>query len=254
MTLKMKLVSIILILFFSGCTEKDELTLPVRIHFKIWFKQREPDFVAYPYAEYFSFSEGQIGIQSISFEGKREAGEDVFFETDPKISIPTVEFGEQPGSISDFEIPQGIYNYIRWGISLKKIMSDELIDDNDLDSLHTGLVIKGYFNKIWWNLDGYGVADSTSAIPFVLTIDDIEQFSCISVNSNSGFGRGLSENKDYSAYMLLDLVYAFESISGESIDISGDILHQKIMISSRENKDLYTIILHRIATSTKVNI
>jgi hypothetical protein len=264
MTLKMKLVSIILILFISGCTEKDELTLPVRIHFRIGIDEDSFYDFDLPYGDHFSFTEGQSGIEMVQFEGRREAGGDIFFETDPKVSIPTVEFGEQPGTISVFDIPQGIYNYMRWDISLKKIMTDELIDDNDLDSLNTGLVIKGNYVQEWYKeyediyYGGfYWALDSVSERPFIFAINDTEQFSVMAFPTNPNRSIVLSENTDYIATLLLDLSYAFDSISRESFDkaeISGDNEHPVVIISRNKNKYLYEIILHRLELSSSVYI
>ena len=79
---KIRLTGIILILFFPSCTEKDELTLPVNVDFMISISDNSSN------DEYLTFTGGVIGIQKIGFEGKREAGEDVFFETDPKMDLP----------------------------------------------------------------------------------------------------------------------------------------------------------------------
>ena len=86
---KTKLVIITLILFIAGCREKDELTLPVKVSLNIgFFSGGDGD----PFDTYVYFTEGQIGIQKIQFEGRREAGRDVFFETDPNINLSTFEF------------------------------------------------------------------------------------------------------------------------------------------------------------------
>ncbi len=45
---KIKLVIIILILFISGCTKKDELTLPVKIHLKIGSNLENQEWVDIP--------------------------------------------------------------------------------------------------------------------------------------------------------------------------------------------------------------
>ncbi len=223
--------------------EKDELTLPVRVYFKIGISPENSTS-----SSYLSFTEGQIGVQGIQFEGKREAGEDIFFETDPKMNLQTFAFSTSEQTlISDFDIPQGIFNYMKWDINLKKIETEGYIDDDDTGSLSIGLVISGIYKYS----DG-------SSIPVIIAIDDTEQFS---VKSDDPVGNSrivLSSNKEYyEAVLLLAPVYAFSSISRESLeeaDISGDPGHQVIIISRNENEDLYENLLYRIALSARILI
>jgi hypothetical protein len=234
---KIKLASITLILFIAGCTEKDDLTLPVRVYFKIGISPE------YEYSDtYLSFAEGQIGIQRIQFEGKREAGEDVFFETDPQMNLQILAFstGINP-VISDFDIPQGIYNYMKWDINLKRI-----VIDNYTDSLSIGLVISGIYEY-----------SDLSSIPVVVYIDDTEQFTVKSSDLDGNSSIVLSVNKDYyEAILVLAPGYTFSSISRESLekaaDISRDRGHSAILISSSENEDLYENLLYRIEQSAKI--
>jgi hypothetical protein len=250
-----KLASIVLLLFITGCTEKDELTLPVTLKFKIDPGKMEPKYAGFPYVDYFSFTEGQMGIKSIQFEGKREYGDDIFFETDPRISY-SLELRGKPVTISDFNVPQGIYNYMKWNIFLKKIVTDELIEYNDTDSSNPGLVLKGYFNQIWYN-EEIDEIDSVSKIPFLLAIDEEEQFSFRTISGNENTSIVLSDKSEYSATLALNLLHVFDAISRESVEnaeTSGDSLNQKIIISRNKNKYLYEIILYRLATSTRVYI
>jgi hypothetical protein len=228
---KIKLVCITLILFIAGCREKDDLTLPVGVYFKIGISPENINSDTY-----LSFNEGQIGIQRIRFEGKREAGEDIFFETDPKMNLQTLAFstGENP-VISDFDIPQGIYNYMKWDINLKRIVTEGLFET---DSLSIGLIISGIYKYL-----------NGSHSHVIIAIDDTVQFS---VGSDVNPGIVLSVNKDYNeAIILLAPDYAFPSISRESLegaDISGD----SIMISRNENEDLYKNLLRPIVLSTRI--
>ncbi len=229
------------------------------MHFRIGIEKLNYRYGGFPYVEYFSFTKGRIGIQMIGFEGKREAGGDIYFETDPKINMPTIEFGEKPTLISVYDIPQGIYNYMKWDIYLKKIVSDQLIDYDDTDSLNTGIVIEGNFVQEWWDEDDgwWDLLDSVSIKPFILEIRDTEQFSVKAYPSNPYRSIVLSENTDYIATLLLDLPYAFDSISRESFEeaeISGYSEHPVVIISRNKNKYLYDIILNRLELSSSVYI
>jgi hypothetical protein len=257
-----KLVVIILVLFMAGCTEKDELTSPVRVHFKIALTGLGS--IQGWYAEYFEFTEGRILIQKIRFEGKREYGEDIFFETDPDIDLPIIEFGTQPyGSppalITGFDIPQGIYNSWKWDIYMKRIMTDELIADEAMDLHDIGLVIKGSFNQTWWSPEYYPFEDSTHSIQVLLAIDAAEQFSLMSkmsYNLEDSQEIVLSGWGDRQAIMYFDPYNAFETIKRESIEeaeVSSDINGQPIIIiSSDKNKHLYENILYRLSQSARV--
>jgi hypothetical protein len=231
---KIKLASITLILFIAGCREKDDLTLPVRVYFKIGISPENINSDTY-----LSFNDGQIGVKKIQFEGKREAGEDIYFETDPKMNLPTLAFSisENP-VISGFDIPQGIFNYMRWDINLKKIVNEGLIDT---DSLSIGLVISGTYKYL-----------NGSHSHVIIAIDDTEQFNVRSDDSDDNTRIVLSVNKDhYDAILLLAPDYAFRSISRESLeeaDISGD----SVIISRNKNKYLYDNLLFRIAQSARI--
>ncbi len=241
-----KLVIIIMILFLNGCIKKDDLTLPVKVDFKIGIADNPSK------DDYLTFNGGEIGVRRIQFDGKREAGGDVFFETDPKIIFPTLAFykSSQPVTISDFDIPQGIYNYMKWDINLKGIVIDELIDDDDedenedTDSPNIGLSITGKYTYL-----------SGTSITFIIAISNTELLSVRAFDPDENSRIVLSVDQDYEAILLFDPAYAFHSISRESLeeaDVSDDTGIELIVISSEENEDLYEDLLYRIAQSVKV--
>jgi hypothetical protein len=232
---KINLLCITLILFVAGCRieEKDELTRPGKIYLRIGIRGTGN--------EYLMFG-GQIGIQRIRFEGRREAGEDFFFETDPKMNLQSLEFGIEPVYISNFDIPQGVYTYMKWDIDLKKIAPGELFLLYDLDSLKPGLFISGNYDY------GYG---EEAPNPIFFVIDDTVKLSFRS-DDNARFI--LSENRDCVVVLSLDPKYAFSSISQDSIqklETLGTQGHQIILISSNKNEDLYKDLLDRIIRSAR---
>lgn len=240
--LKTILIIITLFLWISGCTEKDELAIPVKVHLKIGILEdpSEPNF---------AFSKGHIGIQTIQFEGIRESGGNIYFETDPEENFQTLGFGiKQLATISVYDIPQGIYYYMEWNISLKWIVTDELRYLDDAGSLDAGLVISGSYYPLG---EGYGLP----FVPIVIAIDDIEQLAVRAKDAENNSRIVLSENNIYEAIIWLDLSHAFQSISGDSImeaEISGNGQDGVVLISSNKNKELYTIVLDRIFRSAKV--
>jgi hypothetical protein len=236
---KIKAVAIILILIISGgCLKKDDLTLPVKVSFKIGI---QTDHIS-DY-QYLNISECQIGISSIQFEGKREAGGDIFFETDSKMNLQTLSFF-QPILITVFDIPQGIYDYMKWDISMKCINTEGLIEDRDGSFPCIGIILSGEYKY----LDG-------SEIPVVFAIDEPELFSVRAYDPNNYSRIVLSVNKEYEAIVFFAPGYAFLPISRESFEtaeVSGDSMNRKIIISSTQNEDLYEILLYRIIQSAKV--
>lgn len=233
-TFRLVLVSLIFILITSGC-KKDELTLPVKVYFKIGISHETS-------IDYLDFKECQIGIHNIIFEGKREAGGDIFFETDYKVNLPTLSF-LQPAIISDFDIPQGIYNYMKWNISLKCIDTGGLIEPRDENLPCIGVVISGEYTSL-----------TGSVIPFIFALDQPEKLSVQAYPPLDKPHIVLSVDKEYEATILFDLGKTFNPISRESFEkaeMTGDIGNQKIIISSLNNKSLYQILSYRIFQSAE---
>lgn len=242
---RIKLVILTLVIILTGCTKKDEFTLPVTVNLKI---DISPD----TYGDnYLNFTDGIIGIQKIQFEGKRETGGDIFFETDPEINFPSILFDsfDQTAQITDFDIPQGIYYYMKWNFALKEVVINEIADDDDdddddADSPKAGFAIYGSYSYL-----------NGTAIPVIFAVDKTEMLGVNSYSSDGTSSIVLSINKDYEAVLLFDPALAFHSISRESLeeaDVSDDNGSEIILISSDENDDLYQILLYRIFQSAKV--
>jgi hypothetical protein len=245
----LKLACIILILFISGCAiQKDELTLPVSVHLKVGISQDNSlD------TEYLNITECQIGIESFWFEGRREAGTAIYFQTDPKLNLPIITCFE-PVIISHFDIPQGVYNYMKWCIYLKSI-ENKIISDIEtagwgpfdwMDKSYSmnGIIISGYYES----MDG-------SEIPFMLGISAAEFLSVEAFYPDGKSTFVLSVNNEYEATLLFSPEDIFRSISRESFeeaeisDTNGDPI---ILITSVTNKELYEILLYRFLQYARV--
>ena len=106
---------------FLSC-EKDELTKPVRVNFE--FKlDRVP-----PTQGNVFFTAGSFDLQSITFTGDRDTGEDVTFMSD----FETVVLADLSTGFSDpsvnFDIPQGTYKTIRLLIDPDDVAPDIVIN------------------------------------------------------------------------------------------------------------------------------
>lgn len=229
---KIKLAGLILLLFLTGCTKNDEFKRPVKVFLKIGVSTESS--TGPQSNQYLDFTECQIGIQTIQFEGKRETGGDIYFETDSKIDLQTITF-LKPVIISEFDIPQGIYYYMKWDIYMKCMVEFTQC---------TGIVIRGQYSST-----------TGSGIPFVLTIEQPEEFSIRASDPENKSTIVLSAKKDYEATVLLDPVNAFSTITRESFEnaeISYENGNPEIVISRIMNEDLYMILLDRIFKSVKV--
>lgn len=232
---KTKLAVILLVLLITGCLKvpKDPDTLPGRIMLKISIADRGYD--VYPWFG------GCIGIQSIRFEGKRDVGEDVFFETDPETIIPVLDI-RTGGFISDFDIPRGVYNYMKMDIDLKRIVTKTLVD-LELDSLDLGLFFMGWYDYL------YG--DPYPPLQILFAIDDTVRLSFRS-EVNHKF---VLSDEESGVNLILDPYSVIQPIGQEiieNLEPSGHIGHQIILISSRKNKDMYDYILNKICQNAKI--
>ena len=239
--LKIKLVVIILFLAVTSCVEKDDLTLPVRVFFKIGISPNQ-----LPYYEYLDFTQCQIGIQSISFEGTREEGPDIHFVTNPALNLQTLSFNEKPTAISIFDLPQGVYSSMKWDISLKCIETERPIDDRNESSPCIGIIIKGNYT----NMGGF-------VIPFILAIDKPVLFSVMSFGPAGESTIVLSVDKEYEATVLFAPEEAFSAVDRqflEDAELSGDLSHPEIIISSVMNEELYLKLVFNIFLSASAVI
>jgi hypothetical protein len=229
---RIKLAGITLILLIAGCIEqeKDDLTLPVRVHFRIGLKADHDESAII-------IGISNIGIQDIQFEGIREAGGNVYFETDPKMDLSFNGYTLKNLPIFDYDIPQGIYNYMRWDIALKRIVTPAELED-DADSLSLGLVLYG----------SYELMDDPWYIPVIFAIDDTEEFIVRFADRIA-----LSSNKDYKVTMFLHR-NAFRLLNYEDAEITGEGDFQRIIITSTKNKDIYEKILYQLNRSASVDI
>jgi hypothetical protein len=237
---KIGLAGIILFLLFPGCTKKDDLTLPVKVYFKIGVSQTSPY-----NAEYFAFNECKIGIQSIGFEGKREEGGDVYFETNSHLNMQPFTF-LRPVQVAVFDIPQGIYYFMKWDLTMKCLNPEGLDDGRDESDPCIGVTISGNY-----------LTSNGPQVPFILAIDEAERFD---VTASDPLGKSiiaLSVNREYEATVLFDPEYAFHTITREAFEASevSDVKGKPtVIISSHRNTDLYMILLYRVFQNITISV
>jgi len=251
-----KIIGIILILFLAGCTKDDELKLPVKTDLVMEF--------AYPlgYAfqdsfdghiqetRFFKTSGGLIGIQKIDFEGIREAGENIFFETDLEMVMPITDIMFDKAVISNFDLPQGVYKYMRLDIYLQSVADEWFIDEETVSpelKLNTGFVIEGAYGHSWIDWDDPLLPINSFSIPVFIAIDKTERFTFRT------FKGAVIKQPDCEirlSFVLENVLTSLDYTSFEEAEISGEGSNQKIIISSTHNRDLYEIVLYRLGLST----
>jgi hypothetical protein len=254
---KTKLAVITFILLITGCREKDELTIPVNVQFKIGISQ---DSVLSN--GYLSFNSCQIGISDIWMDGRREAGEDVYFQSDIGMYNPPITCLE-PIVFTSYDLPQGVYESIKWSILMEGINLD----------LETDLMAKTFYSVLWnkydpWDFEGFpGTVFKTifitgsykslkgSVIPTILALSLYQPLNIRSYDPEGNSTIVLTADRKYEATLLFGIDDAFSSISRGSIE-NAEVSEYNglpvIIISDNINTDLYESLMNRILISIKV--
>ena len=249
-----KITGIILILFFAGCTKEDDLKLPVRTNMIMRINPYYLD--VNKEINEFQLIESKVSIQKIEFEGIREAGENVFFETDPDTNLSIVEveayiavntrYKGYDAAITDFDLPQGIYRSIRIDIYLNEISDNEITDNDEVDSPNIGWVITGKYGH-WKDYDEYFFGFPDFSFPIVFVVDSNEKFIFRTMQEV------VMKQPESEIVLNFNIIHAFYSLDYklfEEAEISGDSTDQKIIISNNQNKDLYDMLLYRLGMNT----
>jgi hypothetical protein len=232
---------------------KDEFTLPVRIYLSVKIgEQNKTD-------NTLSFERGEIVINGILFDGKREAGGDYTFNTESGNKFGPQDFYPQSQvqqELTYFDVPQGIYTMMKWKFELSDGLErfDEDDDEEgdieeeeeDDNTLTPGLILHG--NYI--NLDG-------EILEVRIEIDPFESFECLSITETGDNNINIISGNTYNAVLYFDPYFVFRAISIESLedaDCSDDEISPVLLISSDSNEELYEIILFRLQQSVKIVI
>lgn len=143
---KKSLPVIIVLLFLTGCLPKDELTLPAKVNFEFEFVAHEEwtDLKSGPPVQIpagrLSINRGNLLIEAIEFEGRRDEGKDVFFISNFTGPVKAdLETGESNRQVT-FDIPQGVYNRIEIDLYLG--------GDDEIPFVLEGTLRKGPFEEI----------------------------------------------------------------------------------------------------------
>ena len=232
----------ILVFTQQSCID-DEFTTPVRMSLSAIITEQNKT------NDTLSFGSGEIIINEIQFSGKREAGGDYSFNTEPGKKIGPQVFYPQSGNqheLAQFDFPQGIYTLMNWKFKLSDGLErlEEEDDDDDDDIGTAGLILQGSY------IDPEGVTQQVR-----IEIDPFELFECLSLADTGDENISIIAGSSYIAVLYVDPYYAFRGISSESLeeaDYYDDVIVPVLLISSDSNEDLYEIILYRLQQSVRI--
>jgi hypothetical protein len=223
-----------------SCT-KDEFTRPVRLSMSVQISEK------YKSNDNLSFESGEIVMQEVQFEGKRETGEDYSFNTESGKKFGPQDFYADSlhlDKITYFDLPQGIYTLMRWKFELSDGLERLVTDDDETDNETPGLILYGnYLNH------------NKERLLVRIEIDPFESFECQSITVTGDKNINILSGKIYNAVLYFDPYFAFRAISAASLedaDYPDDEISSVLLISSNSNKDLYEIILYRLQQSAKI--
>lgn len=224
----------------NGC-KKNELTHPVRVTLNISLEQTNG------LPSYLSLSQSAISIGSISFIGLRQQGSDIHFDTQPSTSQGTyvINAGQSAKYITYFDIPQGVYDYMNWGITLSEI-DDDVYDNFIIDSNDCGLLISGIYTK----LDG-------SKIPIYFLIDPLHKISFEANDFNGTNSISIIDGNTYDIIIELKPAEAISKISRDFFEqaaVENNEDNDYIVVSPETNLNFYQFFLFQLEETRKATV
>ncbi len=230
----------VMLLAITGC-QKDPMTFPAKVQFEFGMITTASDSQAADGIETrngsitrFTFNQGSLAINDISFEGRRQDADDVFFNApmDPVVVVNLAE-GTSNQAI-EFDIPQGIYKRMEF---IFEIGSPQ----------HIPLVVSGTAN----------IGGLHGEIPLRFEYEFAEPVRVVAK------AKGQENNEDIllqkenpaTARLEIDAEFLFRLIS-PGMMINADIEelegHPEIIINSSKNPSLFNMVAARVDQSFKI--
>ncbi len=231
--------SIALLFLVSSCIE-DDLNKPVRVDLEFLLEDNPLTI------SYVNFTNAVVALDRVRFYGIRDVGNDVLFTSRPDFSFGTFVIPAQQNTryVTYFEVPQGVYNMIRWDAELTEI-DDAVYDDVFVDSDDFGLIFEGTYTRL----------DGSTVLLFIAVDPAVLSFGTLNAGGNNVVS--LESTNNYTVSFELNPYLAMQGISRSLIeqaetDSEDDI--EFIEISSDENEDLYELVLFRLEKTFKAVI
>ncbi|MFN2395563.1 MAG: lamin tail domain-containing protein, partial [Bacteroidales bacterium] len=159
-----------------------------------------------------------IAVQQIKFYGIREEGSDIFFDSQPDVpfGIYAISKNQPPPLVNAFDIPQGVYNQMRWEIQTREIDEDyyeEFFDEElneyiDVDNF--GIIIEGTYTKL----------DGTQILLFI-AIDPAEILLMETFDTGGNNQLSLLSGQSYNVRLEINPYTAIENIERSLLELAA---------------------------------
>jgi hypothetical protein len=238
---KYPLVVVVFLFSFLVLTCVDvDLNKPVKVDVEFYLEQNPLTI------SYLTFNKAIIAFDKVRFYGVRDVGNDVVFSSRPGFPFGTftIPAMQNTSYITYFDIPQGVYNLMRWDIELMEI-DDDIYDDEYVDSDDFGLIFEGTYTR----LNGETILFFIAVDPALLSFETVN-----AIGNNSIV---LDSKKDYTVTIELNPYLAMQGIARNFLeqaetDSEDDV--EFLEISSDSNEELYSLVLFRLEKTFKAVI
>lgn len=217
-----------------SCQDEEEFKIPTSVGFQMDMNRNAST------NGRLSFTQGHISLASFSFDGKREEGDDIYFEKEYEEGLLLSFTPSQTIEALTFQIPQG--NYQRIEVAL------ESFDDAD----DNGLVLMGTY------LHANGVQ-----YPLLFALGSSLEFGIDSRDKSGNNQIILKAGTPATAVIKFDPIKWFETVPSSYLD-NAELLVEEgeskgavktgatyILINEETNEHIYEIMLSRLALSAE---
>lgn len=229
--------TLLILMGISSC-EPDDLSKPVRVHFELSFVQDNDPL------PYLTFNNIVVDVEQISFYGIRQEGNDVLFNTRPgdSFGMHILTPAQNTSYLTYFDINQGVYQLMRWEITLGEI-DDDLYPDDYIDSDDFGFIIEGTYTR----------QDGSSVLLFI-AIEEEELIRVESINNDGETPIPILTDNVYTVSLEINPHALMRGIPRSMLeqaktDEEDDI--EFIEISDDENEELYNLVLFQLSKTLK---
>lgn len=178
-----------------------------------------------------SFSDGQVVIRNITFDGKRTQADDVYFEADFDNGLKVLLSSSVVNDELVFDIPQGTYSTVRIDFEAER---------SDVELIR---VVGKYMNSIG------------EEFPIVVEVEEIEFYDRVAKNAQGDVEIDLVAGNPVTAIIQLDPVFWLTTISSSQLDVAQTTIvdgEETILINPEINESLYDIIDDRVGMGAEI--
>lgn len=218
-----------LILSTYSC-EKDDLTVPTRVDIAFSMDSFTVN-GSTKSGSSFVIDEGTIVVESIDFDGRRDAGDDYFFTSEFETPLKSEMHNRLMNQYVSYDVPQGVYSRIEFNLSLG-------------DGNEDALCLKGKYHR--------GPIDD---VPIRFEYEYQEQIRIMARNRQNSEQIVLDSKSGVTADIIFDVPYLFKVVSmnmihnAETVQIDGE---EVILINNEFNTDIFYVLVARLDNSMRV--